>query len=122
MPMIRFIALIIAFTWLPQAGHSQATVDTIPLARLREIGSINEIYNLPHSRYTLDHFVFVRKSVHIDPYVQYNKRAGITDASRSFLNSVQPGDTIIIKEVYAINSEVTGAGAVKLPERKFVVK
>ncbi len=120
--MIRLIVILTTFACIPRITHAQGEIDTIKLDQLVTIDSITEIYSLPHSRYTLETFVFVRKSAHIDPYVQYNKGAGLSDASRLFLNSVKPGDTIIIKEVYALNSEAPGSGAVRFPQRMFIVK
>ncbi len=120
--MIKYILILIAFFCIPQIGQSQSKVDSLQPDQLIDMVLITEIYSIPHNRYHLDHFVFVRKTVNMDPEVQYNKGEKITDESKLFLNRIKPGDTLIIKEVYALNSESPDTGLIKLPERKFLVK
>ena len=120
--MLKYLIIFIAFICIPKIGQSQSKADSLQIDKLRNMEVITEIYSIPHTRYHLDHFVFVRKTANIDPEVQYNKGEKITDESKLFLNRIKPGDTLIIKEVYALNSESPDTGLIKLPERKFLVK
>ena len=120
--MRKYIEIFIAFILIPQIAQSQGKFDTLQIDQLTKIELITEIYNIPHARYLLDHFVFVRKTDHIDPEVQYNKGEMISEESKLFLKRIKSGDTLIVKEVYALNSESPGKGLIKLPERKFLLK
>ena len=120
--MRKYIILFLAFILIPQLAHSQGKIDTLQIDQLRKIESITEIYSIPHTRYILDHFVFVRKTDLIDPEVQYNKGERISVESKSLLNRIKPGDTLIVKEVYALNNESLDTGLIKFPERKFLVE
>jgi len=120
--MNKHIGILITLIWIPQIGQAQTTIDSLQIDQLAKIELITEIYSIPHARYKLDHFVFVRKTALIDPEVQYNKGERITEESKLLLNRVKPGDTLIIKEVYAVNTESPDTGLIKLPERKFLLK
>ena len=120
--MIKYILILIAFICIPQIGQSQSKTDSLLIDELRNMELITDIYSIPHNRYHLDHFVFVRKTVNMDPEVQYNKGKKITNESKLFLNRIKPRDTLMIKEVYALNSESPATGLIKLPEKKFLVK
>ena len=120
--MRKYIELFLAFILIPQLAQSQGRIDTLRIDQLSKIELITEIYNIPHTRYILDHFVFVRKTDLIDPEVQYNKGERISEESKSLLNRIKPGDTLIVKEVYALNNESLDTGLIKLPERKFLVE
>lgn len=120
--MIKFLAFFIIYLWIPQLGKSQSTIDSLSIHQLKSIALISEIYSTPHQRYILDHFVFAWSTAGIDPQVQYNKGETISKESTLLFEKVKPGDTLIIKEVYAINSESPGKGFVKLPEKIFILK
>jgi hypothetical protein len=120
--MVKYLALFIVFCWPPQISISQSLPESIEIAQLKVMESILEIYDTPHPRYVLDHFVFSWRAVGIDPQVQYNKGQIISKESKLLFNQVKSGDTLLIKEVHAINSESPGKGLVKLPEKKFILK
>ncbi len=107
---------------LTQWGRSQGLIDTLQIGQLNALEKITEIYEWPHSRYVLDHFVFVLKTKKWDPQVQYNEGELISSESRELLGSAVPGDTLIIKEVYALNTKSPESGPVKLPEKKILLK
>ncbi len=107
---------------LTQWGKSQSMIDTLQIAQLKTLEKITDIYEWPHSRYALDHFVFVLKTKKWDPRVQYNEGELISSEARELLGSAVAGDTLIIKEVYALNTKSPEYGPVKLPEKTFLLK
>lgn len=107
---------------LPQWGRSRGLTDTMNIGHLNTLEKITEIYDWPHYRYELDHFVFVLKTKKWDPQVQYNEGERISKESRELLGRAIAGDTLIIKEVYAHNAESPESGKVKLPEKRILLK
>jgi len=120
--MSKFIGVFIAIASIPQPAFSQNILDSLQVDQLRQMETISTIYPIPHSIYTLDHFVLVRKTKHIDPQVQYNKGERISEESSVFLNRFNPGDTLMVKEIYAINGQSPEKGLVKFPEKRFLLK
>jgi len=116
------ILIIFLISILPQWGGSQGLIDTLQIGQLNALEKITEIYEWPHSRYELDHFVFVLKTKGWDPQVQYNEGESISAESRELLGRAMAGDTVIIKEVYALNTESPASGQVKLPEKRILLK
>lgn len=107
---------------LTQWGRSQGMIDTLQIGQMSTLEKITQIYEWPHSRYVLDHFVFVLKTKRWDPRVQYNEGELISTEARELLGSAVAGDTLIIKEVYALNTKSPESGQVKLPEKPFLLK
>ncbi|MBK9105218.1 MAG: hypothetical protein IPL92_11790 [Saprospiraceae bacterium] len=120
--MKSYIVIVFIISTLPQMGRSQGLIDTLQIGQLNTLEKITEIYDWPHSRYELDHFVFVLKTKKWDPQVQYNEGESISTESRELLGRAMAGDTLIIKEVYALNSESPESGQVKLPEKRILLK
>jgi hypothetical protein len=96
-------------------------IDTLQIGQLNTIEKITEIYDWPHDRYELDHFVFVLRKKKWDPQVQYNKGERISKESRIIRKSKGRG-SLIIREVYVLNAKSPASGQVKLPEKNILLK